>query len=65
YQGRTWGWVYAQIMLGSAIGPWIFSASRLHGGSYLPAMACLMGGVLTLAVLSLCRVRRDILAPKA
>ncbi|MDR2377557.1 MAG: MFS transporter [Puniceicoccales bacterium] len=64
YQGRTWGWVYAQIMLGSAIGPWIFSASRLHEGSYLPAMGWLMGGVLTLAALSLCRVRKDVLAPK-
>ncbi|MDR3143648.1 MAG: MFS transporter [Puniceicoccales bacterium] len=65
YQGRTWGWVYAQAMLGSAAGPWIFSASRLHGGSYLPAMRWLMFSVVTLAVLSFCCVRREVLAPKA
>jgi len=65
HQGRTLGWAYAQSTLGSALGPLVFSASRLKWDSYLPAMRFLMGCVLALALMTLCRVRKEVLAPKA
>jgi hypothetical protein len=65
YQGRTLGWVYAQTMLGSAIGPWIFSFSHLKWGSYLPTIKWLMMGIGAMMALTISFVKKETLVPKA
>jgi hypothetical protein len=65
YQGRTLGWVYAQTMLGSALGPWLFSASRLIGDSYRPVMQYLIWGIGLMMAMTITFVKRETLAPKA
>jgi hypothetical protein len=63
YQGRTLGWVYAQTMLGSAVGPWLFSASRLLWDSYRPVMKYLLWGIGLMMVMTIVFVKKEILSP--
>ncbi|MDR2420109.1 MAG: MFS transporter [Puniceicoccales bacterium] len=65
YQGRTLGWVYAQTMLGSAAGPWLFSASHLVWDTYRPMMQYLILGIVTMMALTITFVKRETLAPRA
>jgi MFS family permease len=64
YQGRTLGWVYAQTMLGSAAGPWLFSVSRLLWDSYRPVMQYLILGIVTMMAMTITFAKKETLAPK-